>query len=146
MQWRPRVSVAAVVECEGRFLMVEETIRGRDVINQPAGHLEDGESLVEAVRRETLEETRWRFEPQAVTGVYRYRTPAGDTFIRFCFTGAVFDHDAARAVDSEIRQVTWLGRDELEARRDELRTPMVLRCIDDYLAGTRYPLALLGDV
>lgn len=147
MQWTARVSVAALVERDGRFLVVEEVIEGRQVINQPAGHLEDNESLLAAVRRETLEETGWHFEPENLTGVYRYRTPRrGITFLRFCFCGSVGAHEPERELDTEIQRVSWLTRDALEHRRDELRTPMVLRCIDDYLAGARYPLALLADI
>ncbi len=147
MQWTPRVSVAAIVEHEGRFLVVEEIIEGRKVINQPAGHLEDNESLLAAVRRETLEETGWHFAPESLIGVYRYRRPGrGITFLRFCFCGSVTEHEPERELDAEIQRVAWLDRETLERRRAQLRTPMVLRCIDDYLAGARYPLTLLADI
>jgi 8-oxo-dGTP pyrophosphatase MutT (NUDIX family) len=147
MRWTPRVSVAAIVERDGRFLVVEERIEGRDVLNQPAGHLEDGESLLAAAVRETLEETAWHFLPEGLTGIYRYRAAGrGLTFLRFCFYGTVTGHEPQRTLDAEIQRVTWVSRDELARHRDKLRTPMVLRCIDDYLAGARYPLALLTDL
>ena len=125
--------------------MVEENDQGQAVINQPAGHLEDGESLLEAVRREVLEETAWHFTPSAITGIYRWRHPAsGDTFLRFCFCGTVSGHQPERPLDPDIRATHWLGRAELGRR--PLRSPMVLRCLDDYLAGKRYPLELCHDI
>ena len=125
--------------------MVEEEADGQTVINQPAGHLESGESLVAATIRETLEETAWRLTPTALTGIYRWRHPdKGITFLRFCFTGEVDGHDPGRALDDGILGTHWLSREELAAR--QLRSPMVLRCVDDYLAGRRYPLELCRDL
>lgn len=146
MQWTPYVTVAAIIEREGRFLMVEEEIDGRVVINQPAGHLERGESLAEAARREVLEETAWHFRPQAVVGVYLY-APSGSerSYLRVCFLGVCDAHEPARALDKEILRAPWLSRDELLAQRERLRTPLVLRCIDDYRAGRSFPLDLLND-
>lgn len=144
--WTPRVTVAAVVERDGRFLLVEESVSGTPRLNQPAGHLEDGESLTAAVVREALEETAWHFEPQALVGIYRWRrAPGAETFLRFAFCGTVRDHDDARALDTGILRTLWLDRGELATRRERLRSPLVLRCVDDYLADRRYPLALLGD-
>jgi 8-oxo-dGTP pyrophosphatase MutT (NUDIX family) len=147
MDWHPRATVAAVVEREGRFLMVEERIDGRVVLNQPAGHLEEGESILQAVTREVLEETAWHFRASGLVGIYRWQIPpAGDTFLRFCFVGQVADHVPERGLDEGILGTRWLGRGELEARRSSLRSPLVLRCIDDYLAGLSFPLEILREV
>lgn len=146
MSWPLHVTVAAVVERDDRFLLVQESISGQSVLNQPAGHLEQNESLVEAVVRETLEETAWLFEPDALVGIYRWLNPAGDTFLRFSFTGVVRDHDASRSLDTGIEDVVWLDRDALEKQVSRLRSPLVLRCIDDYLAGTRLDLSILKDI
>lgn len=147
MRWMPHVTVAAIVESSGKFLMVEEHVEGRLVLNQPAGHLDDGESLSEAVIRETLEETGWHFQPRAVTGIYRWRHPVnGETFLRVAFSGRCTDHDAHRPLDTGIVQALWMARDELGSRGGMLRSPLVLRCLDDYLAGNSFPLAMLNDV
>lgn len=117
----------------------------KNVINQPAGHLENGESLLEAVVREVQEETAWQFEPEAITGIYRWPHPDKDrTYLRFCFTGTVHNHDPQQALDCGILGTHWLSREELLARR--LRSPLVLRCVDDYLAGRRFPLSLCTDI
>jgi 8-oxo-dGTP pyrophosphatase MutT (NUDIX family) len=144
MVWTPRVTVAAVVERDARFLVVEERVDDRIVINQPAGHLEEGEDLPDAVRREVLEETGWRFEPSAIIGIYLYRRPHPvRTYLRVCFAGRVSSHEPGRPLDPEIVRVAWHTRAEIAARQGELRSPMVLRAIDDYLDGFRYPLELL---
>jgi 8-oxo-dGTP pyrophosphatase MutT (NUDIX family) len=141
MRWNPEVTVAAVVEREGRFLMVEERISGRLVFNQPAGHLEDGETLVDAVIRETREETAWRLLPEAMVGVYLWRSPDnGRTFLRFAFCGTVDDHRPEQPLDAGIQRAVWLRHDQLLAQASRLRSPLVLRCLDDYLLGTRQPL------
>ncbi|MBL1274723.1 MAG: NUDIX hydrolase [Ectothiorhodospiraceae bacterium] len=149
MRWTPRVTVAAVIENQGRFLVLEESEnsaqQGPTVINQPAGHLEDGESLLAAVIRETLEETAWRFTPEAITGIYRWVHPdKGHTYLRVTYTGSVSDHDPLLTLDTGILRTHWLSREELLER--SLRSPMVMRCIDDYLAGHRYALSLCDDV
>lgn len=144
MVWKPDVTVAAVVERDARYLLVEERIRGRLVFNQPAGHLEDGESLLDAVVREALEETAWRFTPQWLLGVYQWRSPRGHSTLRFAFTGAVSDFDAGRRLDPPVLATHWLTRDEILARGQALRTPLVIRCIDDYLRGVRLPLEALA--
>lgn len=144
MTFRPDVTVAAVIERDGRFLIVEEVVSGRRVLNQPAGHLEEHESLLEAVVRETLEESAWHFVPRALTGIYQWRSPeTGQSFLRVAFTGDCGQHEAWRPLDDGICRTLWIGRDELYHDRDRLRSPMVLNCIDDYLAGHRYPLALV---
>jgi 8-oxo-dGTP pyrophosphatase MutT (NUDIX family) len=144
MVWKPDVTVAAIIERSGRFLLVEERIRGRLVLNQPAGHLEDGEALLDAVIRETLEETAWQFTPEALLGVYQWRSTRGHTTLRFAFTGSVHGYDAARPLDPPIVTTHWLAREEIAQRAARLRTPLVLRCVEDYLAGRRLPLDVLA--
>jgi 8-oxo-dGTP pyrophosphatase MutT (NUDIX family) len=141
MRSNPDVTVAAVVQREGRFLVVEERIGGRLVLNQPAGHLEDGESLVDAAIRETREETAWRFHPEALVGIYLWRNPDnGRSFLRFTFCGSVDDHQPARPLDTGIQRALWLSHEQLRVQPSRLRSPMVLRCLDDYLSGKRQPL------
>ena len=144
MIWKPSVTVAAVVERDGRFLLVEEeTGRGR-LYNQPAGHLDPGESLTEAVVRETMEETAHAFKPTALLGVYQYHHPGDDvTYIRFAFTGEITAHEADRALDHGIVRAVWLTPGEIRREASRHRSPLVSRCMDDYLAGRRYPLAVL---
>ena len=145
--WKPNATVAAVIERDGRFLMVEERINGELKLNQPAGHVEFGESIVDACARETLEETAYQFVPSAFQGMYQWTVPGTDlTYLRFAFTGKLGAHDAARALgvsDEGIEAAVWLTRDELVARADQHRSPLVLACVDDYLAGKSYPLAVL---
>jgi len=141
------MTVAAVIEQDGRFLLVSERSGGRLVYNQPAGHLEDNESLLEAVVRETLEETAWQFEPQAVIGIYRWRHPHNlETYMRVSFAGQGTTCLSDRQLDPDIEAVVWMDVDEIRARRDELRSPLVLRSIDDYLDGNAHPLSLLADI
>lgn len=143
MRWKPHVTVAAVVERDGRFLLVEEEADGRVVYNQPAGHLEAGEGLVEAVVRETREETGWDVRPDAVVGIHQWTSPAGKTFLRVSFACTALGRDPARVPEAGIREVLWLTREEIVARAGVVRSPLVFRCLDDYLAGRRYPLELL---
>ncbi len=145
MVWKPDVTVAALVEREGRFLLVEERIGGRVVFNQPAGHVEDGESLREAVIRETLEETAWHFEPESLLGLYLWRSPRGHSTLRIAFTGSVSLHEAQRTLDPPVLAAHWLSREQVIARTAQLRTPLVLRCIDDFLAGRRLPLSAVAE-
>ena len=147
MIWKPNVVVAAIVERDGKFLLVEEKAEGRLVLNQPAGHLDEGESLMAAAVRETLEETAWHFVPTALLGVYRWRHPTkGITYLRFAFVGQVTHHDPDRSLDREIVRALWLSPEEIRAERTRLRSPQVERCLNDYLAGQRYPLELLADL
>jgi 8-oxo-dGTP pyrophosphatase MutT (NUDIX family) len=147
MRWNPEVTVAAVVERDGRFLMVEERISGRLVLNQPAGHLEDGESVVEAAVRETREETAWRLHPEALIGVYLWRNPADErTFLRFAFCGRVDDHRSEQVLDTGIVRAVWLSHEQLLAQPGRLRSPLVLRCLEDYLLGKRQPLDSVASV
>ena len=142
----PRLVVAAVIERDGRYLMVDEHDLERRVYNQPAGHVEHGESITAAAVREVLEETAWLFAPEAIVGIYRLAVPArATTYVRVCFTGQLLEHFPERRLDDGIVAAPWLTRDELAAEPERLRSPIVLAAIDDYLAGRRYPLDLLRD-
>ncbi len=143
--WKPSVTVAAIIERDARFLFVEEDADGRRVLNQPAGHLDPSESLVAAVAREVLEETAHVFTPTALVGVYRWIYPQKDvTFLRFAFRGRLDGLEYERALDKEIIALHWLTPDELAARRAMHRSPLVERCVADYLAGRSFPLELLS--
>jgi 8-oxo-dGTP pyrophosphatase MutT (NUDIX family) len=147
MGWNPEVTVAAIVEREQRFLVVEERVEGRLVFNQPAGHLEDRESLVAAVIRETREETAWRLTPEALVGVYLWRDPRNErTFLRFAFCGTVDDHRPDQPLDTGIVRAAWLTHEQLRAQPGRLRSPLVLRCMDDYLLGRRQPLTSIQSL
>jgi 8-oxo-dGTP pyrophosphatase MutT (NUDIX family) len=138
--WKPSVTVAAVIERQGKFLFVQERIDGRLVLNQPAGHLDPGESLVDACRREVLEETAHRFEPTALVGIYRWHyAPKDVTFLRFTFKGNLQGTEE-RSLDREIVALHWLSPQELKERRAEHRSPLVQKCVDDFLAGRDVPL------
>ena len=138
------VTVAAIAELGGRFLFVQERAARRVVLNQPAGHLEQGESLVDAVVRETREETAREFRPESVTGIYLWQGPAGRTVLRIAFAGRVGERDATAGLDRAIIRTLWLDREQLAARAPEHRSPLVLLSVDDYLRGARYPLDLLS--
>lgn len=144
MIWKPNVTVAAVIERGGKFLLVEEETSQGLRFNQPAGHLEAGESLLTGVTREVLEESAYHFVPQHLLGIYRWHSPESDTiFLRFAFTGAITGHEPDRQLDSGILQAIWLAPDEIRATQARHRSPLVLRCVEDYLAGKRYPLDML---
>jgi ADP-ribose pyrophosphatase YjhB (NUDIX family) len=147
-RWKPSVTVAAIVEQGGRYLLVEEETPEWLCLNNPAGHLDRGESLLQAVVREALEETARRFTPTALVGVYmaRLQRPRRDedvTYLRFAFCGAVGDAEAGRALDDGIVRTLWLTPDEIRASRARHRSPLLLRCVEDHLAGRRYPLEVL---
>ena len=146
-EWKPpSVTVAAVIEQAGRYLVVEEDYDGARVLNQPAGHLDPGETLVHACAREVLEETAHRFTPESLVGIYRwYYAPRDITFIRFTFAGRLDGVEPGRALDKEIVAAHWYTREELAARKAMHRTPLVMACIDDYLAGKRYPLDVFSN-
>ena len=140
------VTVAAVIERDGRFLLVEEETDNGVRLNQPAGHLEPDESIVAGAARETLEETAFRFVPRALVGIYRWRYPAsGVVYVRFTFTGELGALEAGRALDQGILRTLWLTPAELRAQVHRHRSPLVMRCVEDYLAGRRYPLDLLVE-
>jgi len=140
------ITVAAVIETDKKFLMVEEHCSGQLVINQPAGHLEPGETIVEATIRETLEETRWTFSPEFLVGIYRWQNPqTAETYIRIALAGQAADPDSSLSLDDGIVRALWLSLDEIKQQEARLRTPLVMKCINDYLAGAHYPLDLLRD-
>jgi 8-oxo-dGTP pyrophosphatase MutT (NUDIX family) len=145
--WKPHATVAAIIERDGKFLMVEEDVEGEIVYNQPAGHLDPGESLIDAVIRETQEETAWGFMPEAVTGIYLWDQPdTTRTFLRVTFTGKCHHQREDQPLDEGILRALWMSRDELLAKQSQLRSPLVMECIDDYLAGKRYPLEMLAVI
>ncbi len=142
--WKPNVTVAAIVERDGRFLLVEEETEGGRQFNQPAGHLDAGESLVAACARETLEETAWHFTPTALVGVYQWRRPDREvTYLRFAFAGTLGAEEAGRTLDTGIVRAVWLTPAEIEASRSRHRSPLVWQGVQDYMAGRRYPLDLI---
>lgn len=145
---RPRVTVAAIVERDGYFLFVEERdTLGQLVINQPAGHLEVGESLIEAVIREAVEETAWQVEPRSLVGVYVWgKVDRSVTYLRVAVAADPIQEAQDQALDEGIERVLWLTRDELVARQAQHRSPLVLQCVDDYLAGARHSLDVLKAV
>jgi len=147
MTWKPHATVAAIIERDNHFLMVEENSDGKIVFNQPAGHLEPEESFIQAVIRETREETGWRLQPEAITGLYRWQHPVlKRTYTRVAFSGQCDDHQPDQPLDEGIIRAVWMTRKELLEQPEKLRSPMVIRCIDDYLAGHRYPIEMLIDL
>ncbi len=144
MIWKPNVTVAAVIEREGKYLLVEEQTALGLCYNQPAGHLDADESLIAAVMRETLEESAYHFIPQHLVGIYRWHARESDTtYLRFAFTGKITGHEAGRKLDSGILHTLWLSPEEIRATHSRHRSPLVLRCMEDHIAGKRYPLDLL---
>lgn len=145
MVWKPHVTVAAVVQRDGKFLLVEEETEAGLAFNQPAGHLEEGESLLDAVVRETLEETAYRFKPTHLVGIYNWTHPTKEdaTYLRFAFAGELRGYEAGRPLDDGIIAARWLMLDEVRATQGRHRSPLILRCIEDFLAGKRSPLDLL---
>jgi 8-oxo-dGTP pyrophosphatase MutT (NUDIX family) len=147
MIWKPHATVAAIIERDRKFLVVEELINGKRLFNQPAGHLDPDESLLEAVVRETREETAWQFTADAVTGIYLWKHPDnGESYLRIAFCGQCYGHDPEQKLDDGILQATWMSRDELVGQKQNMRSPMVIDCIDDYIAGKRYPLDILNNI
>ncbi|WP_089374554.1 NUDIX hydrolase [Methylobacillus rhizosphaerae] len=144
MIWKPHTTVAAIIEQDGRFLMVEEETADGIRLNQPAGHVEDGETLLEAVIRETREETAYRFTPHKLLGVYHWRHPSKDmTYVRFAFIGQADQHQAEQALDDGIIRALWLTADEIRACQPQHRSPQVLACVEHYLAGQHFPLNVI---
>ncbi len=144
--WRPDVTVAAVVEQDGRFLFVEERVRGQLVLNQPAGHLEAGESLIDAVCRETLEESAWDIEATYLIGIYQWTSPRdGVAFMRFAFAARALRRHA-RPLDQGIERAIWLTAEELIQHAVPLRSPLVEACVRDYRAGQRHSFELLRNL
>ncbi len=146
MSWPPHITVAAVVEKQGKFLVVEEMSNDRLVYNQPAGHLDPDETLVQACVRETYEESGWHVEVTNFMGISKYVAPHKDTiYYRFTFIAKALSHDAQAKLDEGIQQALWLSFDELKQQKDKLRSPLVLKDIEQYLNGQSYPLSLIDD-
>ncbi len=145
MTWKPNVTVAAVIEQNGKYLLVEEIPRGAEIkLNQPAGHLEAGESILQACSREVLEETGHSFRPEVLTGIYHWTCASnGTTYLRFTFSGRITGFDPARKLDTGIVRATWFSIEEIREKQAIHRTPLVMQCITDYLAGKNYPLDIL---
>lgn len=145
--WQPDVTVATVVVHGGRVLCVEELAGGRLVLNQPAGHLEPDESLLEAAVRETLEETGWDVRLTAFIGAYQWTAPETRRhYLRFAFAAEPLAHDPARPLDEGIERAVWMTASELRAAADRHRSPLVWRVVADHLAGQRHPLALVAQL
>lgn len=144
-RWTPHVTVATVVVRDGRLLLVEEAIDGRQVLNQPAGHLEPDESLAAAAVRETLEETGWTVRLSAFIGTYQWTAPDGTPFLRFAYAAEPVSHDPDRPLDDGILRALWLTPAELKADPDRLRSPLVWQVVEDYLAGQRHPLSIVKE-
>jgi 8-oxo-dGTP pyrophosphatase MutT (NUDIX family) len=139
--WKPNVTVAAIIEQNGKFLLVEEQTDRGPRFNQPAGHLEDDETLIEAVIRETMEEAAYDFTPEALLGIYHWKHPHNDTtYLRFAFIGKAGVHYPMQALDDGIIQAVWMSADEIREKQSLTRSSQVLTCIEDYLAGKRFPL------
>ncbi len=144
MIWKPHVTVAAVIHRDNRFLLVEEETSHGLRFNQPAGHWEPGETLAAGTVREALEESAYDFEPGYLVGIYRWHSNEADaTYLRFAFGGKLVYHHPGRALDQGIVRAVWMTMEEIRACSDRHRSPLVLRCCEDYLAGKRYPLDLL---
>jgi 8-oxo-dGTP pyrophosphatase MutT (NUDIX family) len=142
--WKPNVTVAAIIEQNGKFLLVEEQTDRGPRLNQPAGHLEDEETLIEAVIRETMEEAAYDFTPEALLGIYHWKHPHNDTtYLRFAFIGKVGVHYPMQALDDGIIQAVWMSADEIREKQSLTRSSQVLTCIEDYLAGKRFPLEVV---
>ncbi len=145
-RWAPHVTVATVVSRAGQLLLVEEEKHGRRVLNQPAGHLEPGESLVEAAVRETREETGWEVRPSAFIGAYQWDAPDGKPFLRFAFAAEPVRHYPDQPLDTGIVRALWLTPAALQADMARLRSPLVWQAVSDWLAGQRHPLSMLRQV
>lgn len=144
--WQPDVTVATIVVSDGRLLMVEESVGGRLVLNQPAGHLEPDESLIEAALRETLEETGWAVRLTGFVGAYQWKAPTDRHYLRFAFAAEPLSHDPSRVLDEGITRALWLTPAELQAEAGRHRSPLVWRAAADFLAGRRQPLDLVQQL
>ncbi len=146
-QWKPNATVAAIIEQNGKFLLVEEETDRGNRYNQPAGHLEDGETLLQAVIRETMEESAYEFMPDALLGVYHWKHDHNDTtYLRFAFIGKVGMHYPMQELDAGIVQAVWMSIDEIRDKAGLMRSEQVLSCVEDYLAGKSYPLEVITNL
>lgn len=144
MRWIPHVTVAIIVEKDGRFLLVEEWSGDQLVYNQPAGHVEQNETFTDAAVREALEETGWDVELSHISGIYVYTSEqSGVTYQRICYAAKLLQHHPDQPLDEGIERAVWLTLEELQAQAEKHRSPMVVKCIQDYLAGKNYPLNLI---
>jgi len=150
LRWKPNVTVAAIIERDGRFMLVEQHTAEGLRLNTPAGHLDPGETPAEGCAREALEETAHAFTPTALVGIYMARFQRGEgntledvTYLRFAYTGELGAKEEGRALDHGIVRTLWMTIDEVRASADRHRSPLLLQCIEDYLSGQRYPLSLV---
>jgi 8-oxo-dGTP pyrophosphatase MutT (NUDIX family) len=144
MQWMPHTTVAAIVEDNGKFLLVEEVTERGNRFNQPAGHLENNETLIEAVIRETLEETAYTFKPESLLGIYHWKHEHNDTtYLRFAYIGSVSNHQPNLALDEGIIRAVWMTVDEMRSNAMLMRSPQVLTCVENYLSGQKFPLSVV---
>ena len=146
MSWPPHITVACIIEKDGKFLMIEEISNGKEVYNQPAGHLDPNETLEAAAIRETYEESGWHVKPTHVLGISKYVSEHNGTiYYRHSFIAEAIERDNAATLDEGIIQALWLSYDELKAQPDKLRSPLVLKNIEQYLSGQKYPLSIIYD-
>ena len=146
MIWTPHATVATIIEMDGKFLFVEERSNNKDVINQPAGHIEEGETILEAAIRETLEETGWRVEPEYLVGIYTYTAPFNNvTYYRFCFAASRVEFIDDYPIDNDIDGQCWLTPEEFNLLSHKHRGPLVAKCLQDYLEGNKFPLSLIYE-
>lgn len=149
VRWKPNVTVAALIERDGKFLLVEEDTSDGILLNNPAGHLDPGESPIQAVIRETLEETARQFAPEGFVGMFmsrfrRTRNGEDTTYLRLAFHGSVSDADPLLDLDEGILRTVWMTIDEIRSQPHRMRSPLVIECIEAYLAGESYPLSILN--
>ncbi len=145
--WMPHVTVAAMVERNGRFLLIEEEINGESVINQPAGHWEDGETFAQAAVRETFEETGWNIEITGLVGIYEYKPPELDyAFVRFAFSAKPLSHSPEHVLEEGIKRWFWMDQNELRQEIYRHRSPMVQQCVEDYWMVKRWPLSIVNHL
>ena len=145
--WKPNTTVAAIIERDNKFLLVEEITERGNRFNQPAGHLEDNETLIQAVIRETMEESAYEFTPEFLLGVYQWKHTLNDTtYLRFAFIGKAGVHYPMQELDEGIVQAVWMDIDEIRDKANLMRSPQILTCIEDYLAGKRYPLEVITNL
>ncbi|MFA5370831.1 MAG: NUDIX hydrolase [Sideroxydans sp.] len=145
MIWKPNATVAAVLEQDGKFLLVEEETAQGIRLNQPAGHWEANETLAAGAVRETMEESAYEFAPEYLIGIYRWPAPGSKTiYLRFAFGGRITAHHPEQKLDDGILRIVWMTPDEIRATQAQHRSPLILRCVEDYLAGKRYPLDIIA--